>query len=288
MTMPRPSLIGGMAALCLVVLSGVAGSVQKPSGPTARQPAGPSPSRIFASKAARTPPDLSASGQQARNAVLEFIKWAGASRKSENELIRKTIAAAAENKEVAGILCDEAFKAQKADHSRALLVLSILGEMRSSNSTPCLDRFMSIPFPQAGTVVDGEIIEQTALATLQAKAIDGLAYLRNDVGDKAVLEAVRSHPSIIVRGEAIEAYLWNHRDAPADARKMVAPFIRKGEQIYLDRVTRESGEKAETFNRKLQAYLKAHPEVLPPAPKRGQLSPKQPDSKQGFINPPRW
>jgi hypothetical protein len=231
---------------------------------------------------------LSASGQQARNAVLEFIKWAGASRKSEHELVRKTIAGAAENKEVAGVLCDEAFKAQKEDHSRALLVLSILGEMRSSDSAQCLNRFMAIPFPQAGAVVDGEIIEQTALATLQAKAIDGLAYVRTDVGDKAVLEAVRSHPSIIVRGEAIEAYLWNHRDSPADARKTVASFIRKGEQIYFDRVNRESGEGSETFNRKLQAYLKAHPEVLPPAPKRGQVSRKQPDSKKGSVNPPRW
>ena len=40
----------------------------------------------------------------------------------------------------------------------------------------------------------------------------------------------------------------------------------KGEERYIDQVIREEGESAASFNSKLEAYLKAHPDVAPPAP----------------------
>ncbi|HVT61468.1 MAG TPA: hypothetical protein VHR45_24105 [Thermoanaerobaculia bacterium] len=183
------------------------------------------------------------------------------------------IASARDNKDVAATLCAEAFKAQKRDHSRALVVLGILGEMRSPLGEECLSRFMRLPFPKEGREVDGEIIEQTALGTLQAKAIDGLAYLHNGTGDAEVLRAVAGHPSRIVRAEAISAYLWNYQNS-AEARATLATVVRKGEEIFLDRVRREPGQGKEPFNRSLEAYLKAHPEVIAPAPERSQYAPK--------------
>ena len=137
--------------------------------------------------------------------------------------------------------------------------------MKSPHATDHLVRFLWQPLPTAGTLVEGEIAERTALAILQAKAVDGLAYLRTAKGDLEVLRAVSNHPEIAVRAEAITAYLWNHGDSAA-ARSELKKYVRSGEEVYLDRVRRVPGERAAAFDEKLQVFLKAHPERIPPAP----------------------
>lgn len=260
--------------------------------PESKQAGGPSPSEILEGRALHKPPALSGEGEEARRSVLAFIEWAGGSTPGEREDARQVIAGARENKQIAGALCQEAFRAQKTDHSRALVVLSILGEMRSPVGEECLRRFVNLPFPREGTkTTEGEIVEQTALATLQAKAIDGLAYMGTASGDEEVLRQVQKHPSIIVRAEAINAYLWNHRDSPEEARRRLAQYVRKGEEIYLDRIRREEGERAESFNQKLEAYLKAHPEVMPPSPEReaqGKQRPKREQPSRQVKPPPKF
>lgn len=276
----------------LVMTCGIIVSVtvwsQQEEKPTTQEPAGPLPSRIILSRSSKVPP-LTAAGKGMKTSVLEFIKFAGDSGSDQSEEIRNALAAERDNKQVVNVLCEEIFKAQKEDHSQTLLVLSLLGEMRSPFGAECLNRFMNLPFPKTGTRVDGEIIEQTALGTLQAKAIDGLAYLNTKESNQIVLDAVKNHPSIIVRAEAIEAYMWNHRDKLPEARKMLRTRVRKGEEIYLDRVRRESGEKADSFNRKLEAFLKAHPEAVPPKPEYEKQPQKDKDEKPGrVVKPPKF
>lgn len=234
--------------------------------PTAKEPAGPSPSKIAAGRVRHNPPPLTGTGDEARRAVAAFIDWAGASITEEREDARRALEGARENQDVVQAFTEEITRAQRTDHSRALLALALLGEMRSPRGEEFLRQFVNQPFPQEGTrTKEGEIIEQTALATLQAKAIDGLAYMRSARADEEVLRQVQQHPSIIVRAEAISAYLYNQPDKEA-ARRTLLRYVRKGEEHYLDQITREEGEKADSFNRKLEAYLKAHPEVVPPAP----------------------
>ena len=275
----------------LVTTCGIIASVtvwSQQEKPMTKESAGPLPSRIIESRNNKMP-QLTATGTDVKASVLEFIKFAGNSGSEQREEIRKSLHAARDNKQVIDVFCNESFRAQKEDHSQALLVLSLLGEMQSPFAAECLNRFMKLPFPKTGTLVDGEIIEQTALGTLQAKAIDGLAYLNTKESNAIVLDAVKNHPSIIVRAEAIEAYLWNHRDSPDEARKMLRTYIRKGEEIYLDRVRRETGEKADTFNRKLEAFLKAHPEVIAPKPEYEKETQKQKDEKTvRGVNPPKF
>jgi hypothetical protein len=179
------------------------------------------------------------------------------------DLVRKTVATARDNPDIVLAFCEEAFAKQELDHSRALIALSLAGEVQSPHSLECLIKFVKQPLPEKGTVVEGEILEQTALASLQAKAIDGLAYLRNETADRFVLEAVAEHPSRIVRAEAIAAYLWNH-EYSASARESLKSVVRKDEVIFLDRLVKQAGEPRESFNRKLAEYLKAHPEIQPP------------------------
>lgn len=238
------------------------------SKPQAKEPAGPSPSSILAGRKLHNPPTLNGAGDEARRAVANFIDWAGASLAEEQEDGRRMLAGARENKDVVNAFTEEIIKAQRTDHSRALLALSLLGEMRSPHSEEFLRQFVNQPLPQGERKVEGEIVEQTALATLQAKAIDALAYLNTERANQEVLKQVKDHGSIIVRAEAISAYLWNQKDKAA-ARSTLLQYVRKGEERFLDQITREAGETAGSFNPKLEAYLKAHPEVAPPAPQYG-------------------
>ena len=111
----------------------------------------------------------------------------------------RLIAGAQNNDDVVQALYDELISAQKNDHSRALLVLAILGEMRNPRGEGLLRTFVRLPLPEKGTEVAGEIVEQTALAMLQAKAIDGLAYQHTPSGDNEVLRTIAEHSSRIVR-----------------------------------------------------------------------------------------
>jgi hypothetical protein len=197
----------------------------------------------------------------------DLIVWASVSTAEEREVVRKSVSDLARSEAVAKALCQEVFTSRLKDHSRTLIALALLGETRSDTAERCLTEFVRLPFPTTGHDVHGEIIEQTALATLQAKAVDGLAYRMTASADAEVLRLVREHPSRIVRAEAISAYLWNRKDT-AEAKAKLASIVRPEEKIFLDRVRRVSGDTAETFNAKLREFLRQHPELQPPPPER--------------------
>ncbi len=221
-----PSVL--LSALALVLAPPAASTEKSPKPPETTAPAGERPSEIVKQLAAQKPPALAGTGADAKKSVAAYIDWAAASTSEQADLVRRAVAEAGKNREIMGAFCEEAFAAQREDHSRALVVLALIGEARSKYGEECLVKFMAIPLPDKGTVVDGEIVEQTALATLQAKAIDGLAYLKSDTGDKMVFEAISKHPSRIVRAEAIAAYLWNH-DGSDKAKEALKPYVHKDE-----------------------------------------------------------
>ncbi len=242
-------------------------TIQQSTAPSAQQPPLASPSRFREEQKLRTAPQFVLNGPEVKRSVERFVAWAGATHIEEAETVRKSIANVKENREIATALCDYAFESAKVDHARTLVSLALLGEMRHPAGQECLRRFVHLPFPEKGTIVDGEIIEQTNLAMLQAKAVDGLAYLHDPKADEEVLWAASKHPSRVVRAEAIDAYLWNHGDS-AQAREQLARVVRPDEKIFLDRIRRVQGENAESFNRKLDGYLKSHPDRLPPKPEQ--------------------
>jgi len=262
-----------LLAFMVAVLAGWRASLplapveRKASEPSTKSPAGPSPSLLLERRSQLKPPPLTGTGEAAQQSVASFIDWAAGSTEREAETARRLLAAAREEREVAQAFCDQALRAREADHSRALVALALLGEIKSPVGEKCFTQVLALPLPTQGTVVEGEILEQTALATLQAKAVDGLAYLGTPSAQEEVLRLVRAHPSRIVRAEAIDAYLWNHADS-VEAKATLRKYVQKGEEIFVDRVRRNTGEKAESFNAKLAAFLKAHPEVRAPAPEK--------------------
>lgn len=281
----RLALFGAILAIAGIFIGAGFTVRSQKEDPTSKAPTGPAPSRVLATKD-RKIPVIATAGTDVKATVLRFIDFAGNAGGDQKEEIRRSLEGLRQNSAAIEVMCDEAFSAQKSDHSRALLILSLLGEARDPDGAKCLARFMKLPFPKTGTTVDGEIVEQTALGTLQAKAIDGLAYLKGKETNAIVLDAIKSHPSIIVRAEAIEAYLWNNRDNEAEARRAVSGVIRRGEEIYLDRVRRDTGESAQSFNQKLEAFLRKHPEAVGAKPEPDKDTQKPKDERPGRLPAP--
>jgi len=261
----------------------VTAAAAAPGAPASRQTSGPSPSERLKQYQPHAPPQLAAADH-----VAKFLDWAGASHVDEKEDARGVIAAAAGNKAVILGLMTEIERVQSLDHTRALLAMAILGETRSALAQDYLATFVRRPLPQTGTMIEGEIIEQTQAAQLQGKAVDGLAYLNSDSSNKLVMEIIATHPSRIVRAEAINAYLWNHGDS-AEARTALARVVRKDEAILLDRVRRAPGDTAATFNAKLERFLALHPEAVPPVPDRSQTASQAAPQRPALdVRPPAF
>jgi hypothetical protein len=249
--------------------------------PAAKELAGPSPSAILSEYRLHAPPRLGAAAD-----VAAFLDWTGASHVDEEDDVRSALAAAAQNKEVISALIAEVERVQRTDQPRALLALGLLGETRSADAQNYFTVFVRRPLPSEGTVVDGEIIEQTLAAQLQGKAVDGLAFINTASANEVVLEVAARHASKIVRAEAINAYLWNHGDS-AEARARLAQVVQQGEQILIDRVRRIAGEKADTFDPKLARFLRQHPEASATAPERGTAT-SPPDDPAPGDPPPEF
>ncbi len=267
-------------ALSLLALAGTVGCAGNRERPRASEKPGRPPSEIFADRPLNQPPPLD--GVQD---VGRFLEWAGRSVPSERETARQRIHAAAANDDIVRALIEEVEESRESDLGRAILVLSILGEMRSPIGERFLKEFVDRPLPETGTEAHGEIVERTAQILLQAKAVDGLAYLLTPSGDAEVLRLVSEHPALAVRAEAVRAYLWNHEGSSA-AKETLRQFARQGEEILLERVPRVPGEQAETFNAKLAAFLAAHPEVVPPPPVKADQPREDRDDEPQFEERP--
>jgi hypothetical protein len=270
-----------LLSIGLVVIATIAGCHRAPKdAPATNTPGGPSPSTLLKSYKLHSPPALSSLSD-----VPRFLDWAGASHADERDDARKVLADAASRPEVIDGFIKEIERVQTTDHTRALLALALLGETRNPTAQDFFAEFARRPLPTTGTVIEGEIIEQTRAAQLQAKAVDGLAYANTEASNRTVTQIIAEHPSKIVRAEAINAYLWNHGDSD-EARKFLTQFVRKDDLILLDRVRRDTGENAASFNRKLAAFLDRHPELGPPPPDKLSTTGGPPTRGKAFDTQP--
>ncbi|RKG82532.1 hypothetical protein D7W79_02410 [Corallococcus exercitus] len=274
----------GTIVVTLGLMSGSVAVAQ--DRPTSEKPSDIPPSRVIAGRVLHSPPKLDAA--DARKSVNAFITWAGESIVEEQNDARRALASAAKQPALIQAFTEDILESHKSgDTSRALVGLGLLGEMRTYDGAKFLVEFVRMPLPDKGTVIEGELQEEAQQARLQAKAIAGVAYLRDPEFDREVMNQAGAHPSVIVRAEAISAFLWNRGDT-LEARKELEPFVRKEERLFLDRVRRVSGEGADAFNRKLTAYLKAHPEVQAPNPEPKEPRPPEEKPNTFDVTPPKF
>lgn len=283
-------------AAAFMMFAGLAACVPSNMGesksrrPTSLMPAGPGPRAIFEARTLHRPPVLGGDRDGAQQSARAFILWAGSSTPAEREDGRRAIDQARANPDVARALIAEFNATRGTDGSRSLVILAILGELRNPIGEAFLAGLVREPLPTGERRgPEGDTPRRHARELLQAKAVQGLAYAGTPAADALVIEIAARHPSRIVRAEAIGSYLWNHQDSAA-ARARLAETIRRDERIFLERVRRNPGERAQSFNRRLAAFLTAHPELRPPAPVRQRARPARTrEGRQAYqAQPPQW
>ena len=133
-----------------------------------------------------------------------------------------------------------------------LVVLGMLGEMKRSDAMAQLRDVIWAPLPPADS--QGDMLTARDLEEMvQAKAVQGLAYLATPQADAAVREVIEKHEALHVRVSAIDAYMWNHADSPETAAELYR-LLPADLHPYVERPRFHRGMDREEFTRKLRAW----------------------------------
>lgn len=231
-------------------------------------------------------PTLGGTGKEGRSAVEAFLQWASASVPEERDDARQALAAMRSDKTVVSTLCRIGRKAEVTDGTKAMVAYALLGELRSDKGLRCLRSVVVRKAPVGGPVEteSGKPMAELSFEQLQAKAVEGMAYHGTAESDAMVLDVIAKHPSRAVRAAAIDAWLWNHGDGP-DARVPLLQVVSASDAVLLDRVRREEGESAKSFDTKLATFLALHPELVAPDPLDGDAT-NDKGEKPTTIDPP--
>ncbi|MDR5796470.1 hypothetical protein QCE49_24090 [Caballeronia sp. LZ008] len=262
MLLAVPVLLAGCA---IPESNGSSVSVGTPKGaPTAAQSRGLSPAQSRSVRESASLPAL-----RGPQDVPSFVAAASVAPVSKREVVRSAIQASKNNEAIASELITEFNRARKVDFSQALVVLSLIGEQRSSTGTKFLIEFLHQPLPLDGQETSelGLSPEAEAMERLQVKAANGLPYARTAGALQATLEVVAEHPLKPVRVEAASSYLWNAGNTDK-ARRRLSQYLREDERLLVHRPVRVDGMSPNEFNRQLAVYAERYPELKAPEPTR--------------------
>lgn len=146
-----------------------------------------------------------------------------------------------------------------------LVVLGMLGEMKRSDAMAQLREVVWAPLPPAYSQAE-MLTERDFEEMVQAKAVQGLAYLATPQADAAVREVIEKHEALHVRVSAIDAYMWNHGDRPETAAELYR-LLPAELHMYVERPRFHSGMNRQEFTRQLRAWQQkwgSQPESLTP------------------------
>lgn len=209
----------------------------------------------------------------------EFVTWVGRTGERQTAEVKARIAAARGDQAVATGLIERMHAASVSDVgdvSRFAVLLSIVGELHNSSAIPALVEFIGGGPCDSGPTTDvgsGGLRESHSptLAALRGRASEMLAAL-TPASDAATLAIIAGHDCSIVRGAAIDAYLFNHADS-ASAASTLAAIVRSTDAklIGLPRKTRDI-DLAE-FDRRVVQFYADNPSEVPPMPTREPIPP---------------
>ncbi len=202
-----------------------------------------------------------------RHTIDDFIRFAGQSRADEREAVRALIADAENEPDIIDGLFERYETAQRSDTGLALLILSIIGELRSRAA---LDRLIALVWtraPEAEPAGHGALSEVDVLEMLQSKAAEGIAYLPTTEAERETLRIAAEHPAASVRSAAIAAYL-HHAPDHERARARLLEILRRDDASSLDRTSRLVVSDPAEFNAALTRFYDLHPEHVAPEAER--------------------
>lgn len=186
----------------------------------------------------------------------------------ERELVEKAVAALAERKGAVSALLDAYATLEPERLDRRLEIVQVLGALRRDDALEPLADIVRQPLPPHPARV--RCLELTARAReeiVQSKAVHGIAYLRSERALVEVERIMRSHDSVAVRVEAIDAWMWNNEDR-AEAAAHLYTLLPPEYHPYVERPRFHRGMDSSQFDARMLGWMKrwAPGGRLPPNP----------------------
>jgi hypothetical protein len=271
---------------CLIGTSAFAAeNVRKPTGLAQTQPSeGLSKPPFVSRESVASLPLFTA------ETIDEFLSRVGAIPHSQAADIRAAIARAATDQEVLEGLLKRLQTTPVTDVGRHLMILSILGELKSARAVEPLKEFIwnertLVPPQQPGEPGDTRTSFFNHDGALRARAAEMLAYIGGRDADVAVLEIAARHPGAEVRIAAIDAYLFNHADS-AEAKEELAKFVRTEERKLIGIPRFKRGMDVRQFDQLVADFYRRYPEEIPQWPKRIEEQTLQQTKPRSFPERP--
>lgn len=134
--------------------------------------------------------------------------------------IAETVAALRQQPGAVQALAKRYRELESGDFDQRLLTLGLVGELKRPDAAAFLGEVVWAPLPARQDAPEGLLNERELEEMVQAKAVQGLAFVASSETDQAVREVMLKHPARHVRVTAIDAYLWNHGDQPEVAKEL--------------------------------------------------------------------
>jgi hypothetical protein len=231
-----------------------------------------------------TPPESKAVHFTAQS-LDDFIAWAGRSNDQDRELVRAYLLRAAPADWSIELLYEKFQKARAANFDGALVVLSLLGELRNPKSIGIFQRIIWEQPAADERLEDGGLTARDTQEMLQSKAVEGLAYIQSIESLGAALEVAAKHPGQAVRSAAADAFLFNAGDSD-DARARLLKALAPDERYMADRARKSADVSVDEFNKRLALFYERHPELIAEPPGEPTApAPDAPDKDPGAAPP---
>jgi hypothetical protein len=194
-------------------------------------------------------------------ATPELLSEIGRSNRRELPLVREAIALLRSQENVVAALAKTYENLPQEAFQRRLLVLQVVGETQRLDALHFLREVAWGPLPPASYVPCVGLSPRDYEEIIQSKAVQCIAYLRDDNGDydpavtAEVEKLILAHQSPSVRINAIDAYMWNRRDSQWAALTLYRK-LPKDYRKYVARPRFDRGKNRDVFISQLETWRK--------------------------------
>jgi hypothetical protein len=196
----------------------------------------------------------SASRQQIDESVYHFMAEFYRVRSGDMQQVMTAVAILKKQPAIVASLIDYYDSFQAPEYEKRMMTLGLIGELQRTEAMPFFLRIIWSWLQLRQPIVEGptpkELVEM-----IRVKAVHGLAYLRTDESDQALIDIMRSHESYGIRIAAVDAYMWNHGDS-AEAAQQLYIALPAALHRFIERPRFRRGMDREAFNARLENWQK--------------------------------
>jgi hypothetical protein len=217
------TLIG--AALMLGVLAGC--NFARPPAPE-NQPPLPKPPLLDDESNANPRTDLSAIVQtipenapkwQMDDLLDRFMPEFFRVRSGDMQQVIAAVAILRDQPSIVASLVDYYYAFRAPEYEKRMMTIGLIGELQRTDAMPFFDRIIWNSLWLRQPIAEGPVPRELK-EMIRVKAVHGLAYLRTDEADQAIIDVMQYHDSIAIRITAIDSYMWNKRDSEEAAQQL--------------------------------------------------------------------